>query len=191
MTGPSACYELSRRRRSIPARKVRTLGTPVCGRNRARPGPPRTGLRPWGGDEAESEGCGGSTVEDDNEVWPDLRRNPEGWGQFSSFLRHASLEDSPYSSLLTPRTEKNWLPAPPAGKFITGSRLTTHESPVRPRDLRGAGAPLGICACRKSSELRRGTKISLRANSDSALRIVCSLRASGAPVSDREELPNP
>ena len=93
----------------------------VADENRARPGPPRTGLRPWGGDEAESEGCGGSTVEDENEVWPDLRRNPEGWGQFSSFLRHASLEDSPYSSLLTPRTEKNWLPAPPAGKFITGS----------------------------------------------------------------------
>jgi hypothetical protein len=69
-----------------------------------------------GPDEAESEGCGGSTVEDDNEVWPDLRRNPEGWGQFSPFRRHSSLEDTPYSSLLASRTEKNWLPAPPVGK---------------------------------------------------------------------------
>jgi hypothetical protein len=51
-------------------------------------------------DEAESEGCGGSTVEDDNDEWHDLRRNPEGWGQFPSFLCHSSLEDSQYSSLL-------------------------------------------------------------------------------------------
>jgi hypothetical protein len=38
-----------------------------------------------GPDEAESEGCGGPTVEDDNEVWPDLRRNPEGWANFPDF----------------------------------------------------------------------------------------------------------
>jgi len=31
-------------------------------------------------DEAESKGCGGSTVEDDNEVWPDFARNPKGEG---------------------------------------------------------------------------------------------------------------
>src|ERR1700733_7468252 len=79
--------------------------------------------RKIGPNEAESEGCGGSTVEDDNEVWTDLRRNPEGWGQFSPFLRHSSLEDSRYSSLLAPRTGKNWLPAPPAGKLITGSSV--------------------------------------------------------------------
>ena len=72
--------------------------------------------------EAESEGCGGTTVEDDNEVWRGLTRNPKGWGQFSPFRRHLSLEDTPYSSLLAPRTEKNWLPAPPAGKLITGSK---------------------------------------------------------------------
>ena len=48
-----------------------------------------------GPDETESEGCGGTTVEDDSEVWPHLRRNPEGWGQFPSFLRHSSLEDEP------------------------------------------------------------------------------------------------
>jgi hypothetical protein len=75
-----------------------------------------------GPDEAESEGCGGPTVKDDNEVWPHLRRNPKGRGQFFQFLRHSSLEDTPYSSLLAPRTGENWLPAPPVGKFITGSR---------------------------------------------------------------------
>jgi hypothetical protein len=46
-------------------------------------------------DEAEPEGFGGSKVEGENEVWPDLRRNPglpardlcvlgwkpKGWGQ--------------------------------------------------------------------------------------------------------------
>jgi len=74
-----------------------------------------------GPDEAESEGCGGPTVKDDNEVWPHLRRNPKGRGQFFQFLRHSSLEDTPYSSLLAPRTGENWLPAPPVGKFITGS----------------------------------------------------------------------
>ena len=46
---------------------------------------------------------------------------PEGWGQFPPFLRPSSLEDSRYSSLLAPRTGTNWLPAPPAGKLITGS----------------------------------------------------------------------
>jgi hypothetical protein len=74
-------------------------------------------------EEAESEGCGGTTVEDDNEVRRDLRRNPQGWGRFSPFRRRSSLEDSPYSSLLTPRTEKNWLPATLTGKFITGSKI--------------------------------------------------------------------
>jgi hypothetical protein len=34
-------------------------------------------------DEAEAEGCGGSTVEADNKVWANLRRNPEGRGRFS------------------------------------------------------------------------------------------------------------
>jgi len=58
-----------------------------------------------GPDEAESEGGGGSTVEEANEVWPDLRRNPKGWGQFSPFRGHSSLEDSRFrrSSLLEPR----------------------------------------------------------------------------------------
>ena len=47
-----------------------------------------------GPDEAEAEGFGGSKVEADNEVWPDLRRNPKGWGQFSSFLCRSSLADT-------------------------------------------------------------------------------------------------
>ena len=91
--------------------KIACWGPGVADENRARRGgiPPRRTVA-------------GPTAEDDNEVWPDLRRNPSGWGQFSPFLRHSLLEDTPYSSLLVPRNEKNWLPAPPAGKLITGSR---------------------------------------------------------------------
>jgi hypothetical protein len=36
-------------------------------------------------DEAEPEGCGGSTVEGENEVWPDFRRNPSGRANFPNF----------------------------------------------------------------------------------------------------------
>ena len=43
--------------------------------------------------EAESEGCGGPTVEYDNEEWADFPRNPKGWGQFSRFPRRSSLGD--------------------------------------------------------------------------------------------------
>src|ERR1019366_3559777 len=70
----------------------------------------RTEIRP---DEAELEGCGGATVEGENDVWPDFRRNPKGRGQFSPDIRHSSLGDTRYPSLLTPRSEKNWLPSPP------------------------------------------------------------------------------
>jgi hypothetical protein len=83
----------------------------------------REKLRP---DEAEAAGCGGSTVKADNEVWPDFHRNPGvpgkqsllGWkpsgrGYFSPFLRRSSLRYARYLSLLTPRTEKKWLPSPP------------------------------------------------------------------------------
>ncbi len=41
--------------------------------------------------EAEPEGCGGSTVEGKNEVWPDFRRSPQGRGQFPPALRPSSL----------------------------------------------------------------------------------------------------
>jgi hypothetical protein len=34
-------------------------------------------------DEAEPEGCGGSTIEGENEVWPDFSRNPKGRANFS------------------------------------------------------------------------------------------------------------
>ena len=97
-----------------------------------------------GGDEAEADGFGGSKVEADNEAWPDfhptdmypspgtpdLRRNPEGWGQFLSFPCRSSLTDTRVStprmktypwgprdaSLLASRTEKNWLPGAARGK---------------------------------------------------------------------------
>jgi hypothetical protein len=59
----------------------------------------RAKIRP---DEAEPEGCGGSTVEGENEVWPDFRRNPKGRGQFSRFLRQSSLAYTRYASLLIP-----------------------------------------------------------------------------------------
>ena len=52
--------------------------------------------------EAESEDGGGSTVEGENEVGPDFRRNPKGRGQFPSLRRHSSLVDTRYASLLIP-----------------------------------------------------------------------------------------
>jgi hypothetical protein len=36
-----------------------------------------------GPDKAEAEGCGDPTTEGEDAVWPDLRRNPKGRGQFS------------------------------------------------------------------------------------------------------------
>jgi hypothetical protein len=53
-------------------------------------------------DEAEPEGCGGPTVEGENEVWHDFPHNPKGRGQFSRFPRRSSLADTLYASLLTP-----------------------------------------------------------------------------------------
>jgi len=53
-----------------------------------------------GPEEAEPEGCGGSTVEGENEVWPDLPRNPKGRGQFFPFPRRSSLRYTRYLSLL-------------------------------------------------------------------------------------------
>jgi hypothetical protein len=43
----------------------------------------------------------------------DFRRNPSGRGQLSPFRSRSSLRYTRYLSLLTPRTEKNWLPALP------------------------------------------------------------------------------
>jgi hypothetical protein len=74
-----------------------------------------------GPNQAEPEGCGGSTVEGENEVWldfhpsdqdlslgtPDFRRNPSGRGQFFPFRRRSSLRYTRYPSLLAPRTVKN------------------------------------------------------------------------------------
>jgi hypothetical protein len=98
---------------------------PQCAKTAHR-GPQRAKIGP---DEVEPEGFGGSKVEGENEVWPDLRRNPKGWGQFSRFRCRSSLADTRYpphgpkarprgpryASLLAPRTRKNWLPAPPPG----------------------------------------------------------------------------
>jgi hypothetical protein len=68
----------------------------------------RVKIRP---DEAEPEGRGGSTVEGENEVWPDFPRNPPGRGEFSSFRCRSSLRYTRYLSLRASRNVKNWLPA--------------------------------------------------------------------------------
>jgi hypothetical protein len=63
--------------------------------------------------EAEPEGCGGSTVEGENEVWPDLRRNPSGRANFPHFVVARRLDTLGIclSSIL--KLRKNWLPARP------------------------------------------------------------------------------
>src|ERR1035441_2110510 len=71
-------------------------------------------------DEAEPEGCGGSTVEGENEVWTDFRSSPKRRGQFPPALRPSSLGYTRYPSLLIPRSEKNWLPSPPTRVVGTG-----------------------------------------------------------------------
>ncbi|HEY3628919.1 MAG TPA: hypothetical protein VGL00_21695 [Terracidiphilus sp.] len=69
-----------------------------------------------GSDEAEPEGCGGSTAQDDNEVWPDFHpsdedlspgtpdfhRNPKGRGRFSSIS--LSLVVNRHPVCVTPRS---------------------------------------------------------------------------------------
>lgn len=77
-------------------------------------------------DEAEPEACGGSTVEDENEVWPDLLRNPSGRGQFFSFPRRSSLRYTRYLSLLASRNAKNRLPALLPGNWMTGPKPHGH-----------------------------------------------------------------
>ncbi len=57
-------------------------------------------------DETEAAAHGGTTLKDDNEVWRDFRRNPQGRGQFSRLRCLSSLEDVQYSSLLASRIRK-------------------------------------------------------------------------------------
>ena len=64
----------------------------------------RAKIRPT---KTETEGCGGPTVEGDNAGWADIGRNPKGKGGFPRLLRPSSLKYTRYSSLLTPRTQKN------------------------------------------------------------------------------------
>jgi hypothetical protein len=66
-----------------------------------------------GADEAEPEGCGGSTVEGENEVWPHVRFQPEGPGPI--FPISASIVASRRPVCVTPHSlnSKNWLPEPP------------------------------------------------------------------------------
>ena len=64
--------------------------------------------------EAESAAHGEPTGKDENEVWADFRRNPEGRGQFSRLGCRSSLEGSNIrrSSLL--EDQKNLLPSLPS-----------------------------------------------------------------------------
>ena len=65
----------------------------------------RAKIRP---DEAQREGCGGSTVERENEVWPDFHPQPGGtWPIFPISLSLVASVDL-YSALLAPRTRENW-----------------------------------------------------------------------------------
>src|ERR1022692_1654346 len=54
-----------------------------------------------GPDEAEPEGCGGSTVEGENDVWPDLLHNPKGRANFPI---SSSLVASRHPVCITPRS---------------------------------------------------------------------------------------
>jgi hypothetical protein len=103
--------------------RIRTSRTPHQGVSTYRDRRRCAGkIRP---DEAEAEGCGGSTVKADNEVWPNFSRNPEGRGHFSPALRRSSLRYARYLhpseqarrgprylSLLASRSEQKWLPSP-------------------------------------------------------------------------------
>jgi len=72
-------------------------------------------------DEAESAGFGCSKLKDENKVWRYLRRNPEGWSQFSPFLCRSLLAYTRYASLLASRNEKKL--APCAARAKVNNRL--------------------------------------------------------------------
>ena len=63
-----------------------------------------------GSDEAEHEGCGGSTVKGENEGWPHARFQPEGPGTI--FPISASIVASRQPVCVTPRSlnSKNLAP---------------------------------------------------------------------------------
>jgi hypothetical protein len=55
-----------------------------------------------GPNEAEPEGCGGSTVEGENEVWLDFRRNPPG--PWPIFPISASIVANKHPVCVTPHS---------------------------------------------------------------------------------------
>ncbi len=101
-----------------------------------------------GPNEAEPEGFGGSKVEGDNKVWPDLLRNPSGRGRFYRFRCHSSLGDTRYPSLVVPRTRKNRLPSPPVpicryNLELSGFALTSYSALEGRNDLQDGGEKFG------------------------------------------------
>jgi hypothetical protein len=97
--------------------------------------------------EAEAEGCGGSTVEADNEVWANLRRNPKGRGRFSS-PQPAKLTGDPdfpiSSSLVVPVDQLQFSPhssiSEKSAPGADGRSLMTHPSPLLPGCTTAAAA---------------------------------------------------
>jgi hypothetical protein len=71
-------------------------------------------------DEAESAGFGDSKLKDDNEVWADFSPQPSGTGPIFPISLLLVAPVTGYSSLLAPRTEKNWRPSPPSEVMFTG-----------------------------------------------------------------------
>lgn len=141
MFATKGCYSPSRRRRSAPECKDRTLGTPLA---EIAPAPGRrkrvfvraVEMR-W---RLAAASFVGPKVEAENEVWHDLRRNPEGRGQFFPFRPRSSLADTRYASLPAPLTEKYWLPALTLGKV--NSRLYGRAHTARgPEDSSATVAP--------------------------------------------------
>src|ERR1700761_9590100 len=90
-------------------------------------------------DEAESEGCGGPTVEGDNEIWPDFLPQPAGTGLI--FLISSSFVAKIHPVSVTPLFLELRKIAPvaaipivltgprePANQFICGECLLTEAS---------------------------------------------------------------
>src|ERR1022692_1188686 len=75
----------------------------------------------------EPENRGDPTIEGENEVWPDFHPSdfvvgdpgfapqPEGTGPIFPILSSLVASVVNYSALPAPKTQKNWLPSPPAG----------------------------------------------------------------------------
>jgi len=131
------------------------------------------------------KGCGGPTFETDNEVWPDFGRNPAGRGHFSSPLCHSSLRYARYLSLLSPRSEKKWLPSLPIpiGRYTLIEAMGTAWD-FRPVSVAGHWPGL-IALCPAGVALGEGTAAGHECDCCQLPR-VCSGRKARASVAGWE-----